>query len=112
MIKSFDINKKKAGFTVFDAPSHIFINTLASYLKEKNSIKLSKFSALVKASPANDCKQINADYIFYKAAAICRKLYIIKSKNLGVGSLRSKFSNKAKKRAITIKNFQSRRKNY
>ena len=97
---------------VFDVPSHIFINTLASYFKEKNIIKLPKFSALVKASLANNCKQINSDYIYYKAAAICRKLFITKSKNLGVCSLRSMLSKKTKKRVTTIKNFQSRRKNY
>ena len=73
---------KKAGFMVFDVPSNIFINTLAAYFKEKNTIKLRKFSALVKACRANDCKPINADYIYYKAAAICRKLYIAKRKNL------------------------------
>ena len=107
MIKSFDINKKKAGFTVFDVPSHEFINTLASYFKEKNIIKLPKFSALVKTSRANDCEPINADYIYYKAAAICRKLYITKSKNLGVGSLRSMFSKKQRRGSQPPKTFRA-----
>ena len=99
--------KKKAGFTIFDAPSLIFINTLASYFKEKNIIKLPKFSALVKTSRANDCEPINADYIYYKAAAICRKLYITKSKNLGVGSLRSMFSKKQRRGSQPPKTFRA-----
>ena len=101
------ISTKKTGFTVFDVPSHIFINTLASYFKEKNIIKLPKFSALVKTSRANDCEPINADYIYYKAAAICRKLYITKSKNLGVGSLRSMFSKKQRRGSQPPKTFRA-----
>ena len=88
-------------------PSHVFINTLASYFKEKNIIKLPKFSALVKSSRANDCEPINADYIYYKAAAICRKLYITKSKNLGVGSLRSMFSKKQRRGCQPPKTFRA-----
>ena len=88
-------------------PSHEFINTLASYFKEKNIIKLPKFSALVKTSRANDCEPINADYIYYKAAAICRKLYITKSKNLGVGSLRSMFSKKQRRGSQPPKTFRA-----
>ena len=88
-------------------PSHVFINTLASYFKEKNIIKLPKFSALVKSSRANDCEPINADYIYYKAAAICRKLYITKSKNLGVGSLRSMFSKKQRRGSQPPKTFRA-----
>ena len=61
----------------------------------------------MKASPANDCKPINADYIYYKAAAICRKLYITKSKNLGVGSLRSMFSKKQRRGSQPPKTFRA-----
>ena len=101
------MNQKKAGFTALDVPSNILINAIASYFKEKNIIKLPKFSALVKSSRANDCEPINADYIYYKAAAICRKLYITKSKNLGVGSLRSMFSKKQRRGSQPPKTFRS-----
>ena len=90
-----------------DVPSNILINAIASYFKEKNIIKLPKFSALVKSSRANDCEPINADYIYYKAAAICRKLYITKSKNLGVGSLRSMFSKKQRRGSQPPKTFRA-----
>ena len=90
-----------------DVPSNILINAIASYFKEKNIIKLPKYSALVKTSRANDCEPINADYIYYRAAAICRKLYLTKSKNLGVGSLRSMFSKKQRRGSQPPKTFRS-----
>ena len=90
-----------------DVPSNILINAIASYFKEKNIIKLPKYSALVKTSRANDCEPINADYIYYRAAAICRKLHLTKSKNLGVGSLRSMFSKKQRRGSQPPKTFRS-----
>ena len=101
------MNQKKAGFTALDVPSNILINAIASYFKEKNIIKLPKYSALVKTSRANDCEPINADYIYYRAAAICRKLYLTKSKNVGVGSLRSMFSKKQRRGSQPPKTFRA-----
>ena len=66
-----------------------------------------KYSALVKTSRANDCEPISADYIYYRAAAICRKLYLTKSKNVGVGSLRSMFSKKQRRGSQPPKTFRS-----
>ena len=97
LINSIEINQKKAGFTVLDAPANKLVNQLATFFKEKNIIKLPKYAPLVKTSRANDCEPINPDYIYYKAAAICRKLYLTKSKNIGVGSLRSMFSKKERR---------------
>ena len=83
------------------------MNALAAFFKEKNIIKLPKYSALVKTSRANDCEPISADYIYYRAAAICRKLYLTKSKNVGVGSLRSMFSKKQRRGSQPPKTFRS-----
>ena len=107
VIKSIELNQKQKGFTVLDVPSAKFINELATFFKEKNIIKVPKYAALVKCSRANDCEPINQDYIFYKAAAICRKLYLSKSKNLGVGSLRSMFSKKQRRGSQPPKTFRS-----
>ena len=107
LIKSIEINQKEKGFTVLDVPSHIFINELAKYFKEKNIIKVPKYAPLVKSSRANDCEPISPDYIYYRAAAICRKLYLTKSKNLGVGSLRSMFSKKQRRGCQPPKTFRS-----
>ena len=101
------MNQKKAGFTALDVPSNILINAIASYFKEKNIIKLPKYSALVKTSRANDCEPISADYIYYRAAAMCRKLYLTKSMNVGVGSLRSMFSKKQRRGSQPPKAFRS-----
>ena len=107
LIKSIELNQKQKGFTVLDIPSAKFINELATFFKEKNIIKVPKYAALVKCSRANDCEPINQDYIFYKAAAICRKLYLSKSKNLGVGSLRSMFSKKQRRGSQPPKTFRA-----
>ena len=107
LIKSIELNQKQKGFTVLDIPSAKFNNELATFFKEKNIIKVPKYAALVKCSRANDCEPINQDYIFYKAAAICRKLYLSKSKNLGVGSLRSMFSKKQRRGSQPPKTFRS-----
>ena len=107
LIKSIEINQKEKGFTVLDVPSHKFINELAKYFKEKNIIKVPKYAPLVKSSRANDCEPISPDYIYYRAAAICRKLYLTKSKNLGVGSLRSMFSKKQRRGSQPPKTFRS-----
>ena len=107
LIKSIDINLKKSGFSVLDVPANKFINQLAAFFKEKNIIKIPKYAPLVKTSRANDCEPINPDYIYYKAAAICRKLYLTKSKNLGVGSLRVMFSKKERRGSQPPKTFRA-----
>ena len=107
LIKSIEINKKEKGFTVLDVPSSQFINALADYFKEKNIIKVPKYAPLVKTSKSNDCEPISQDYIYYRAAAICRKLYLTKSKNLGVGSLRSMFSKKQKRGSQPPRTFRA-----
>ena len=70
LIKSIEINHKEKGFTVLDVPSHIFINELAKYFKEKNIIKVPKYAPLVKSSRTNDCEPISPDYIYYRDEAI------------------------------------------
>ena len=107
LIKSIDINLKKSGFSVLDVPSNKFINQLAAFFKEKNIIKIPKYAPLVKTSRAHDCEPIDPDYIFYKAAAICRKLYVTKSKNVGVGSLRVMFSKKERRGSQPPKTFRA-----
>ena len=107
LINSIEINQKKVGFTVLDAPSSKLINQIASFFKEKNIIKMPKYAPLVKCSRANDCEPIDPDYIYYKAAAICRKLYVTKSKNIGVGSLRSMFSKKERRGSQPPKTFRA-----
>ena len=107
LIQTIEINQKKSGFTVLDVPANKFINELAAFFKEKSVIKLPKYAPLVKTSRANDCEPINPDYIFYKAAAIARKLYLTKSKNVGVGSLRVMFSKKERRGSQPPKTFRA-----
>ena len=97
LISSIEINKTKKGVTVLDVPSNAFINELAAFFKEKNVIKLPKYSYLVKSSHANEVVPLDPDYMFYKAAAIARILYVTKSKSIGVGSLKSFFGKKMRR---------------
>ena len=97
LISSVEINKSKKGTTVLDVPANAFIKELAAFLKEKNVIKLPKWSYLVKSSHANEVVPLDPDYMFYKAAAIARILYVTKSKAIGVGSLRSFFGKKMRR---------------
>ena len=107
LIKSIEVNQKKIGFTVLDAPSQAMVNKAANFFKEKNIIKKPKYADLVKTSKSNDCEPIDPDYVYYKAAAICRKLYVTKSKNIGIGSLRSMFSKKQRRGCQPPKTFKS-----
>ena len=97
LINSIDINKSRKGKTVFDVPANELINSVAMFFKEKNVIKLPKWSSLVKCSHANEIVPIDPDYMYYKAAAIARKLYITKSKMIGVGSIRTMFGKKERR---------------
>ena len=97
LINSVEINKSKKGTTVLDVPANTFIKELASFFKEKNVIKSQKWSNLVKCSHANEVVPLDPDYLFYKAAAIARILYVTKSKAIGVGSLRSFFGKKMRR---------------
>ena len=99
LINSVEINKSKKGFTVLDIPSNVLINELAAFFKEKNVIKLPPWSSLVKSSHANEIVPLNPDYMFYKAAAIARILYVASSKGIGVGSLKTMFGKKMRRGA-------------
>lgn len=97
LIKSIEINKTKKGPLVYDVPSNLFIEKLAMFFKEKNVIKIPKWSSLVKCSHANELSPLNPDYMYYKAAAIARILYLANSKTIGVGSLKSIFGKKERR---------------
>ena len=97
LINSVEINKSKKGTTVLDVPANTFITQLASFFTEKYVIKSQNWSNLVKCSHANEVVPLDPDYMFYKAAAIARILYVTKSKSIGVGSLRSFFGKKMRR---------------
>ena len=103
LINSIDINKSRKGKTVLDVPANELINSVAMFFKEKNVIKLPKWSSLVKCSHANEIVPLNPDYMYYKAAAIARMLYITKSKTVGVGSIRTMLGKKERRGAQPAK---------
>ena len=88
LISTIEINKDKKTNNVLDINSNEFIKTLALFLKEKNIIKVPKYASIVKCGHANDTHPVDQDYFYSKAAAIFRRLYVTKNKNLGIGTLR------------------------
>ena len=80
LINSVAINKSKKGTTVLDAPSNLFIKTLALFLKEKNVIKLPKWSYIVKSSHANEVVPLDPDYMFYKRQLL-QEFFMLLSQN-------------------------------
>ena len=107
LINSMEINKSRKGVTVLDVPSNPFINNLAAFFKEKNVIELPKWSQFVKCCHANEIVPLNPDYMYYKAAAITRMLYITKSKTIGVGSIKTMFGKKKRRGSQPPKFVQS-----
>lgn len=106
LIKSLGINAYQSK-TVKDIPSNKLIKALANHLKEKNIIKPPKWSPLVKCSRANDIQPVDPDFMYERAAAICRILYFDKTKNMGVGKLRVIFGMKKRRGAQPPKMFRA-----
>ncbi len=106
LIKSIEINKYPVK-TVKDINANKLIKALATHLKEKNIIKPMKYVNLVKCSKANDLQPYDSDYIYEKAAAICRTLYFDRTKTLGVGKLRVIFGMKKRRGAQPPKFFKA-----
>ena len=52
------------------------------------------YNNLVKCSYSNELAPLDPNWFYVKAAAVVRKIYITKSKTLGVGSLKSMFNKK------------------
>ena len=57
-------------------------------------IKLPEWTVYIKSSYSNEISPIDCDYMYTKAAAIARIIYLSKSKNIGVGTLRTIFGKK------------------
>jgi small subunit ribosomal protein S19e len=49
---------------------------------------------LIKTSHGNELSPLDADWFYYKAAAIVRQIYVSKSRNVGVGTLKTFFGRK------------------
>lgn len=90
-----EINKRRKGTTVLDVQSGNFIRRLAEFFKEKDLIKVPQWAYLVKCSHGNELPPLDANnWIFHKAAAICRRLYISQKITVGVGHLKRHFGMK------------------
>ena len=77
-----------------DCLSSSFIKRLAEFFKEKDIIKVPNWAYLVKCSHGNELPPLDSNWIFTKAAAICRRLYISEKKTVGIGHLKRHFGMK------------------
>ena len=78
------LGEQKSNFyTVKDVAPADFINAFAQYLKKNNLIERPKWADLVKTSTgnfliysANELAPLDDDWIYYRVAALARKVYI------------------------------------
>ena len=79
---------------MFDVQSNTFIKRLADFFKEKDLIKVPQWAFLVKCSHGNELPPLDSNWIFHKAAAVCRRLYVTQKMTVGVGHLKRHFGMK------------------
>ncbi len=81
--------------SVKDVPADLLIRELAKYLKENvPQVKPPDWALFVKTGPGKDRPPMQEDWWYVRAAAILRKIYL--NGPVGLGSLRSAFSYRAK----------------
>ena len=71
--------------TVKDVPAMDFIKGYAEYLKKTDKIKIPEWFAFIKSAPGRELAPLDPDWIYIRAAALARKIYL--RGHLGVGKL-------------------------
>ncbi len=85
-------SKEKKFFTVKDVSASEFIRAYADYLKKNNKLELPPWLVYAKTSIANELAPQDDDWIYIRAAALARKIYI--RPHTGVGTLKHLFGGK------------------
>merc|ERR1719486_1260569 len=78
--------------TVKDVPAIDFIKAFAAYLKKSELIKEPKWLNFVKTSCKKELAPYDPDWLYTRAAALARKVYL--RHNIGVGALRHIYGGK------------------
>eukprot|EP00824_Muranothrix_gubernata_P019392 TRINITY_DN39041_c0_g1_i1.p2 TRINITY_DN39041_c0_g1~~TRINITY_DN39041_c0_g1_i1.p2 ORF type:complete len:185 (-),score=45.36 TRINITY_DN39041_c0_g1_i1:27-581(-) len=87
---------------VKDVPAHLFIKEFAEQLKKMGKFKVPEWLDYVKTATWKELAPYDKDWIYIRAAAIARQIYINK-KGIGVGFLRTHFGGKEKRGTCTPK---------
>ena len=77
------------GVTVKDVPAEDFIKAFSAFLKKSGKFKIPEWSIYVKTACYKDLAPFDVDWLYVRAAAIARQLYMRKSS--GINSLRDHF---------------------
>ncbi|CAD8071290.1 unnamed protein product [Paramecium primaurelia] len=76
-------------YTVKDVPAQDFIRAYAEYLKKNNKIKIPEWASIVKTGLGKEISPIDQDWMYVRAAALARKIYV--RGHWGVGNLTHMF---------------------
>merc|ERR1712224_828809 len=78
---------------VKDVSAHDFINAFSQHLKRQGKIEIPKWVDYVKTGHAKELAPVDPDWLYVRAAAIARRLYI--RSGAGVGGLSKGFGSRA-----------------
>ncbi|EER04288.1 40S ribosomal protein S19, putative [Perkinsus marinus ATCC 50983] len=79
--------------TVKDVPAELFIKAFAAHLKAQGQMEVPKWAEYIKTGTQRELAPYDDDYLYIRAAAIARRIYI--RPNIGVGALRKIFGMKS-----------------
>ncbi|KAM3131275.1 hypothetical protein pb186bvf_016593 [Paramecium bursaria] len=68
-----------------DVPAYDFIREYAEFLKKNNKIKIPEWGSIVKTGVGKELAPLDPDWIYVRAAALARKVYV--RGHWGVGNL-------------------------
>lgn len=85
-------------YTVKDVMAQTFVQAYANHLKKRGKFVIPKWADLVKTGCGKTLAPQDPDWLFVRAAAILRHLYL--RPNCGVGAFRKVFSCKTGKKCI------------
>merc|ERR1719359_214199 len=75
--------------TVKDVPAEEFISAFAQHLKNQDKIEIPKWVEYVKTGVRQELAPYNRDWMYVRAAAVARQIYI--RKDSGIGGLRKAY---------------------
>ena len=76
---------EQKALTVKDVPAKEFIATYAEYLKRSNKLEIPPWADYVKTGKHKELSPYDRDWLYIRAAALARKVYL--RAHLGVGAL-------------------------
>jgi len=89
----FPVLKDNIKLTVKDVAAGDFIQAYAEQLKKSNKIRVPEWTELVKTAHFKEMAPYDADWLYVRAAALARKVYL--RQNLGLSAFKKFYGGKA-----------------